>query len=182
MRTVKREQTGTETIEQRYEFPAEYDEAGNIIREAYTEVITREIPIYGLVYRDMTEDEQTQAEAEQAEAERQLFEQEMANQGSDQNKLELLLASIPTDTKPADRPGYRWKMLYNAKGNSFGWEEIPDPYYVPEADGDFTRPIRWVQGTPVELGKWYYDTDPDLPKECKQEGIADTFGLPWLDY
>lgn len=178
MRICELVQTGTETITNTI-MVDDYDQDGNVIGQ-HEETVTKEVPVMETVYRDMTAEEQAETNAQQEEIERQQFEQEMANQGSDQNKLELLLASIPTDTKPADRPGYRWKMLYNAEGNSFGWEEVVDPYYVPTADGDFTRPIRWIQSMTVEFGKWYYDTDPQLPKECVVAGIADTFGEPWL--
>lgn len=47
--------------------------------------------------------------------------------------------------------------------------------------GDYLNPIRWAQGMEVTLGLWYYDTDPELPAECVQGGIAETFGAPWLD-
>lgn len=67
MRIAEYKQTGTKTVDERYEIPAEYDEDGNLIREAYTEVITREVRIYGLVYRDMTPDEEAEAMRQQAE-------------------------------------------------------------------------------------------------------------------
>lgn len=37
--------------------PAEYDEQGNIITEEHEEVRTRTVPVMGIVYRDMTEEE-----------------------------------------------------------------------------------------------------------------------------
>lgn len=62
-------QTGTRTIEERYDFPAEYDEQGNLVHEAYTEVITREVPVMEVVYREETAEELAEREAEQAEFE-----------------------------------------------------------------------------------------------------------------
>lgn len=69
MRVAEYKQTGTKTVEERYEIPAEYDEAGDLIREAYTDIITREVGIYGLVYRDMTPDEEADVLEQQREAE-----------------------------------------------------------------------------------------------------------------
>ena len=37
--------------------PAEYDEEGNIIVEEHEEIRTRTVPVMGIVYRDMTEEE-----------------------------------------------------------------------------------------------------------------------------
>lgn len=58
-------------------------------------------------------------------------------------------------------------------------EVVKRPERIPE--GDYLNPIRWVQGMEVTLGQWYYDADPELPAECAQGGIAETFGAPWLD-
>lgn len=37
--------------------PAEYDEQGNLISEEHEEVRTRTVPVMGIVYREMTEEE-----------------------------------------------------------------------------------------------------------------------------
>lgn len=47
--------------------------------------------------------------------------------------------------------------------------------------GDYLNPIPFVPGMEVSIGLWYYDTDSELPAECVQGGIAETFGEPWLD-
>lgn len=38
--------------------PAEYDEQGNLLSEEHEEVRTRTVPVMGMVYRDMTEEEE----------------------------------------------------------------------------------------------------------------------------
>lgn len=38
--------------------PAEYDEQGNLLVEGYEEIRTRTVPVMGMVYRDMTEEEE----------------------------------------------------------------------------------------------------------------------------
>lgn len=47
--------------------PAEYDEDGNLISEEHEETRTREVPVMGMVYRDMTAEEIAEAERLQAE-------------------------------------------------------------------------------------------------------------------
>lgn len=74
-------------------------------------------------------------------------------------KLELLLASIPVQEKPANRPGYFWKPVYRNDGSGFGWEEVADPYYVPTADGSYISPLPYIAGMDVVAGKFYTDGD-----------------------
>lgn len=62
-------QTGIKTVEERIEFPPEYDSQGNLVREAFTEVIEHEVPIMETVYRDMTPEEEAEVLAHQAECE-----------------------------------------------------------------------------------------------------------------
>ena len=47
--------------------PPEYDDEGNIISEEREETRTREVPVMGNVYRDMTPEEIAEAERLQAE-------------------------------------------------------------------------------------------------------------------
>ena len=49
--------TGERTEEYTVNIPAEYDEEGNIIVEEHEEIRTRTVPVMGMVYRDMTEEE-----------------------------------------------------------------------------------------------------------------------------
>lgn len=67
MRIAEYKQTGTRTEEYTVTIPAEYDEEGNIISEEHEETRTREVPVMGMVYRDMTPEEITEAEKIQAE-------------------------------------------------------------------------------------------------------------------
>ena len=65
-RTGEYKQTGTRTEEYKVIVPAEYDEEGNIIFEEHEETRTREVPIMGMAYRDMTPEEISEAEKLQA--------------------------------------------------------------------------------------------------------------------
>ena len=50
--------TGQRIEEYSVTIPAEYDEQGNLISEEHEEVRTRTVPVMGIVYRDMTEEEE----------------------------------------------------------------------------------------------------------------------------
>ena len=67
MRIAEYKKTGMKTEEYKVTIPPEYDEEGNIISEEHEEVRTREVPVMGMVYRDMTSEEITEAEKLQAE-------------------------------------------------------------------------------------------------------------------
>lgn len=67
MRIAEHKQTGTRTEEYIVTIPPEYDDEGNIISEEHEETRTREVPVMGMVYRDMTPEEIAEAEKLQAE-------------------------------------------------------------------------------------------------------------------
>lgn len=67
MKIAEYKQTGTRTEEYKVTIPAEYDEEGDIISEEHEETRTREVPVMGMVYRDMTAEEISEAEKLQAE-------------------------------------------------------------------------------------------------------------------
>lgn len=50
--------TGERIEEYSVTVPAEYDEQGNLLSEEHEEVRTRTVPVMGMVYRDMTEEEE----------------------------------------------------------------------------------------------------------------------------
>lgn len=50
--------TGQRIEEYSVTIPAEYDEQGNLLSEEHEEVRTRTVPVMGIVYRDMTEEEE----------------------------------------------------------------------------------------------------------------------------
>lgn len=66
MKVAEYKQTGTRTEEYTVTVPPEYDEEGNIISEKHEETRTREVPVMGMVYRDMTPEEIAEAERLQA--------------------------------------------------------------------------------------------------------------------
>lgn len=41
--------------------------------------------------------------------------------------------------------------------------------------GDYINPIKYVAGMDVEQGKWYYDTDLQLPKEAIKDGVPASY-------
>ena len=62
MRIAEYKQTGTCTEEYTVTIPPEYDDAGNLISEEQEETRIREVPVMGMVYRDMTREEIVEAE------------------------------------------------------------------------------------------------------------------------
>lgn len=67
MKIAEYKQTGTRTEEYTVTVPPEYDEEGNIISEEHEETRTREVPVMGMVYRDMTAEEIAEMEKIQTE-------------------------------------------------------------------------------------------------------------------
>lgn len=67
MRIAEYKQIRTKTEEYTVIIPAEYDEEGNITVEEHEETHTREVPVMGMVYRDMTAEEIAEMEKIQAE-------------------------------------------------------------------------------------------------------------------
>ena len=67
MRIAEYKQTGTRTEEYTVTVPPEYDEEGSLISEEHEETRTREVPVMGMVYRDMTAEEIAEMEKIQAE-------------------------------------------------------------------------------------------------------------------
>lgn len=66
-RIAEYKQTGTRTEEYTVTIPPEYDDEGNIISEEHEETRTREVPVMGMVYRDMTAEEIAEMEKIQAD-------------------------------------------------------------------------------------------------------------------
>lgn len=67
MRVAEYKQTGTKTEEYTVNIPPEYDDEGNLISEEHEETRTREVPVMGMVYRDMTPEEIAEMEKLQKE-------------------------------------------------------------------------------------------------------------------
>lgn len=67
MKIAEYKQTGTRTESYTVTILAEYDEEGNLISEEHEETRTREVPVMGMVYRDMTPEEIAELEKIQAE-------------------------------------------------------------------------------------------------------------------
>lgn len=67
MKIAEYTQTGTRTESYTVTIPAEYDDEGILISEEHEETRTREAPVMGMVYRDMTAEEIAELEKMQAE-------------------------------------------------------------------------------------------------------------------
>lgn len=96
MRIAEHKQTGTRTEEYTVTIPPEYDDEGNIISEEHEETHTREVPVMGMVYRDMTPEEITEAEKLQAEIppEEPTPEDRISTLESTTDDIVLMLADI----------------------------------------------------------------------------------------
>lgn len=92
MRIAEYKKIGIKTEEYKIIIPAEYDEEGNLISEEHEETRTKEVPIMGLVYRDMTNDELNELEKEKAE-----LPQEEATQ-QDRIEAQVMYTALMTDT------------------------------------------------------------------------------------
>ena len=67
MKVSEYKQTGTRTESYTVTIPAEYDDEGNLISEEHEETRIREVPVMGMVYRDMTPEEIAELKKIQAE-------------------------------------------------------------------------------------------------------------------
>lgn len=67
MRIAEYKQVSTRTEQQTIHHPAEYDEFGEIVTEAWDEVVNVEVPVMGVVYRDMTPEEIREWEEQQSQ-------------------------------------------------------------------------------------------------------------------
>lgn len=97
------------------------------------------------VYRDATDEEIAEMQA-----------RELENSGvaelSDEDKLHLFLASIPTEATPTVEPkvGYKWQAIYSGTAG-FAWELVEDP----NALGTQANPLVWLPGASVKAGYHY---------------------------
>lgn len=67
MRIAEYKQIDTKTEEYTVTIPPEYDNEGKLITEEHEETRTREVPVMGMIYRDMTAEEIAEVEKLQAE-------------------------------------------------------------------------------------------------------------------
>lgn len=67
MRIAEYKQISMRTEQQTIIHPAEYDEQGQIVREAWEENIEKQVPVMGLVYRDATPEEEAEFARQQEE-------------------------------------------------------------------------------------------------------------------
>ena len=92
MRIVEYKQIRTKTEEYTVTIPAEYDNEGKLITEEHEETRTREVPVMGMVYRDMTPEEIVELEKIQTE----LPEEQPTQQ--DRIEAQVMYTALMTDT------------------------------------------------------------------------------------
>lgn len=92
MRIVEYKQIRTKTEEYTVTIPAEYDNEGKLITDEHEETRTREVPVMGMVYRDMTPEEIAELEKFQTE----LPEEQPTQQ--DRIEAQVMYTALMTDT------------------------------------------------------------------------------------
>lgn len=85
-------QINTRTESYTVTVPSEYDEEGNLISEEHEETRTREVPVTGMIYRDMTPEEIAELEKIQTE----LPEEQPTQQ--DRIEAQVMYTALMTDT------------------------------------------------------------------------------------
>lgn len=98
--------------------------------------------------RDMTAEEIAEVQAMNLESAQP---EELTNE----KKLSLFLASIPTQDTPSVEPklGYKWQPMYSG-ATGFAWELVEDP----NALGTQKNPLQWINGMNVKMG-YHYTVD-----------------------
>lgn len=94
MRVNELVKTGERTEEYTVTIPAEYDEEGSVIVEEHEEIRTRTVPVMGMVYRDMTEEEI--AEMEMQKQQEQIPREEPTQ--LDRIEAQAMYTALMTDT------------------------------------------------------------------------------------
>ena len=98
------------------------------------------------VCRDMTDEELAAMQEQELAAETHIEEL------TEEKKLSLFLASIPTEATPTVEPkvGYKWQAVYSGAAG-FAWELVEDP----DALGTQANPLVWLPGAAVKAGYHY---------------------------
>lgn len=112
------------------------------------------------IYRDMTP-------AEIAARQTTQTEEHTAQPLTEQDKLSLLLASIPEEPMPSVEPklGYKWQPMYTPS-SGFAWTLVEDP----TALGTVKNPWYWLTGMAVKLGH-HYTQDGSTIMLAVQDGV-----------
>lgn len=115
-------------------------------------------------YRDMTPTEIAKNQAVQAEVSH-------SRPLTTQDKINILLASIPEEPMPTMEPklGYKWQPMYTPS-NGFAWELVEDP----AALGTVKNPWYWAEDLKVKLGHHYTKDGTELYMAIA-EGIPSTW-------
>lgn len=92
MKIAEYKQTGTRTESYTITIPSEYDNEGKLITEEHEETRTREVPVMGMVYREMTPEEIAELEKIQTE----LPEEQPTQQ--DRIEAQVMYTALMTDT------------------------------------------------------------------------------------
>lgn len=153
MRIAEYKQIDTEIVENVI-LVDDVDENGEVTGQ-HEEVVTKEIPVMGMVYRDMTEEEEAEHERLQAEMPEPEPTLEEKYQQLEE-KINEILGFQNLILQQID--AYQFEVLKNETET-----------------GDFTDPIKWSEGVEVEEGKFYYEDDKELPHEAIAGGTPASF-------
>lgn len=116
-------------------------------------------------YVEMTAEEV----AEMKEQAKTAYYEEMNKPLTTEEKIRMVVESIPQMDKPQNRDGYLWIPIYDRNNNVFGWTEVKDEFYVPTEDGSYINPFMYADGMKVMKGYWYKFSDGNVWECIKTE-------------
>lgn len=89
---------------------------------------------------------------------------------TNERKMELFLADIPTQEMPTLAPkiGYKWQPMYTPS-SGFAWELVEDP----TALGTMANPLYWIEGKAIKAG--YHYTDGSNKYVALADGVPSGF-------
>lgn len=132
----------------------EYDANGNVVGR-HEETVTKETPVMGMVYRDMTPEEEAEMQASELEMLTHTMPTTM------EEKMQMLVETIQ-EQKPEGttvnedgtlklpfKVGYRWEK--KLVGNTIMYESVEDP----NALGTQQNPIIYHEGVQLIDNAWY---------------------------
>lgn len=148
-------------------------------REAWEEVVTEEIPVMGVVYRDSTPEEDEEAARKEVEQKPQQIESEIA---SLKNQLADKLYDVVRKMQ-GDLPDDEWKAVTDITDEITNkYDELGKVVQTTEGNGTMEDPIKgWSVGMDVEQGKWYLTTDGYLWEAIKSGKPSSTTDREYFD-
>ena len=144
MRVNELVKIGEKTVEETITHPAEYDESGELVREAWEETVEKKVPVMDTVYRDATPEEI--AEMERAHAEMPEPETKVE---PDTNTYSFCI-ELPEETLP-DAARVNLDRIIESKGNLLRKALGTDTLSYEVTDGKVRFPWFHISGSPEEV-------------------------------